>query len=271
MEDEAKTPSVFGGNVNVVNPQNLVAALDESAARDPRGGLADGSDYASFTGKRGVYELGQEKKDADPEELWVVDISRFQDGWICWRGGQAMATRMFPLGTPVATPDMNEHGPFTKDGDGWYQAKAMVLKSVDTGQQIYFKNNSVSGVSEMAKLQKAVVTNLRSGLPSWPVVMLKKESFTAQGHKNFKPVFEIDGWLSNEAMQDLASALEGDSEINMDDLYDKSIKSPVGEIPDNVQEAAADMDMDTGAAPDRTEPAPQQTQATKPVARRKRI
>lgn len=226
MADE-KTPSVFGGGaVSMVNPDQLVKALDESASKDPRGGTADGSDYGSFSGKLGKYSLGQDKADADPEELWVVNISSFQDGWICWRNNSAVATRTYPLGADVPTPDMDEHGPFTNDGDGWYQLKAMTFKSIDTGQQVYFKNNSTSGVSEMAKLQKDVVANIRAGLPCFPVISLHKASFTAQGRNNFKPIFKVDGWLSGDAMQKLASAIESEEDFDLDELYEYSAQNP---------------------------------------------
>ena len=221
MADE-KMPSVFGGKTSLVNPDQLLAALEDSAAKDPRGASADGSDYGSFSGKLGKYSLGKDKVDADPNELWLVNVSSFQDGWICWRGNVAVATRMYPLGTPVPSPDLNEHGPFTNDGDGWYQAKAMVFKSIDTGQQIYFKNNTVSGVSEMAQLQKEVIANMRAGLPYWPIISLASDKFTAQGRTNFKPIFKIDGWLSDGAMATLATALKEDAEFDLDDLYEQS-------------------------------------------------
>jgi hypothetical protein len=220
--------SVFGGNVTMLNPDKLAAALGESAAKDPRGAAADGSDYMNFSGKGGRYEIGIEKVDADPEELWVIDISRFEDGWICWKENRPAATRLYPLGENVPTPDMNEHGPFTRDGDGWYQAKSLTARSVDSGQQVYFKNNSVSGVSEFAQLQKAVVARLRTGQPAWPVVSFRKEKFTSKGFNNWKPILAVDGWLNETQLAKLAEFIEDeDSQFDLADLYEASM-SPNG-------------------------------------------
>lgn len=235
MSNEVAKTSAFGGNVAMMNPTQLADAMDQSAAKDPRGGGADGSEYLNFSGKGGRYELGVEKDAVDPDEIWLVDITRFEDGWICWKESKPVATRVYPLGEQVPTPDMQEHGPFTRDMDGWYQLKTMTLKSIDSGRQAYFKNNSVSGVAEFAKLQKAVIARLRAGMPAWPVVMLKMEQFKAQGYTNYKPVLEVDGWLSQEQMPSLLEALESDEEFALEDFYDAA--SPDG---GEAEEAAAE-------------------------------
>jgi hypothetical protein len=219
MSNEVVKP-VFGGGVSMANPEALVNALENSVSNDPRGGSANGCEFLNFSGKGGRYEIGKDKDPMDPSELWVIDVTRFEDGWICWKNNKPVATRLYPLGQPVPTPDMNEHGPFDRDMDGWYQAKAMVARSVDTGRQVYFKNNSVSGVSEFAGLQKQVVERLKTGQPAWPVIMFKMEGFEAKGFKNYKPIFEVDGWLGNEQLEPLLAAMESGADFSIEDFYE---------------------------------------------------
>lgn len=212
------TKSVFGGNVAVTDSAKLLEALTESAARDPRGS-ASGADYMNFSGKVGRYEIGKDKVDVDPEEVYLINIASFEDGYICWKDGKPVATRLYPMGTPIPPLDRSEHGPFVKEGDGWQDAKSLVARSIDTGNSVYFKNNSVSGVSEFASLQKQVMARLRTGQPSWPLVQFGKEPFTAKGFKNFKPVFNIVGWLSDEACVKLGEIFEDEeAEIDLDEL-----------------------------------------------------
>ncbi len=220
----------------MLNPEKLAQALGESAAKDPRGASADGSDYMNFSGKGGRYEVGQKKEDVDPDEAWVVDVSRFEDGWICWKENRPVATRLYPLGQEVPSPDTNEHGPFTREGDGWYQAKSMILRSIDTGQQVYFKINSVSGVSEFASLQKAVVARLRTGQPAWPVVNLRKEKFSAKGYTNWKPIISIDGWLAEPQLAKLSELIEGEEDFDLADLYAEAMSPNGGSVTDQSED-----------------------------------
>lgn len=221
MGNEVEKAGVFGGRVGMVNPNALKEAMANSASADPRGAAADGSDYMNFSGKRGVYEIGKEKRDTQKDELWLVNVPAFEDGWICWKGGRVLANRLVPLGQPIPQVDMNEHGPFDKDGDGWSQAKSMTIRSIDTGQQCYFKINSVSGVSVFAALQKEITQRLMAGQPYWPVIGLGRESFTAQGYKNYKPVITVDGWLSDEQVMNELPAIFADdnAEIDLEAMY----------------------------------------------------
>ena len=102
---------------------------------------------------------------------------------------------------PVVEPDPDEFAPFdTNRGDGWYKARGFTIKSIDTGQQGYFKSNSVSGVSSMSELQDSFSERANVGDAAWPMLHLKREQFTAQGFKNFKPIFEVVGWLNTDQL-----------------------------------------------------------------------
>ena len=198
--------TVFGGSVNVTDMKALAAKAQESAQNNPRSGAPNGSEFLNFSGKRGVYKIGKDERIVQSDEYWVVDVTGFEEGFICWKGGKPASTRMANIynGVPVVQPGSDELGPFnTEKGEGWFQAKAFVVKSCDNGQQGYLKINSVSGVSAMAELMGAFSERAAGGLPCWPVITLDVEEFEAQGFKNFKPVFEVATWLDNDQLAEL--------------------------------------------------------------------
>lgn len=253
--------NVFGGKVGMVNTEALKQSMAQSAALDPRGGGADGSDFMNFSGKHGNYQIGKDKRDTNKEELWLVNAASFEDGWICWKGGKPVATRLYAIGQPVPQPNMEEFSPFnTKAGDGWFQAKAMTVKSFDHDQQAYFKINSVSGVSVFAELQKEITQRIMVGQPFWPVISFDRATFEAQGMKNFKPVITIDGWLSTQQVSTVLPPIFSDENASLDleALY---------EAADTDAAIPAPTDRETDEAVT-AEDVPEAEQ--KPVARRRR-
>jgi hypothetical protein len=221
MADD-KAMTVFGGKVNVADVRTLAQKAAEAAHNNPRGGAPNGSDYINFSGKRGVFTIGTDNRKIESDELWVIDVASFEEGWVCWKGGRPAATRLQNIynGVPVMAPDMNELGPFDdRKGEGWFQAKAWVMKSLDNDQQGYFKLNSVSGVSAMAELMGEFSSRAAQGLAPWPVVALDVEEFESQGYKNFKPKFDVLAWLETEQLMAIASG-----EAAIDDFLDPDEK-----------------------------------------------
>lgn len=210
--------------MQVKDMQSLAQKAQQAASNNPRGGAPNGSDYMNFSGKRGILQIGQDKRQVNSDELWVVDVTSFEEGWVCWKGGQPAANRLSNIytGVPVPQPDFNEFGPFdTNRGDGWFQAKAMVMKSLDNDQQGYFKINSVSGVSEMADLFGKFSQKAAAGLPAWPVVSVSSEPFTSNGFQNYKPIFNVQAWLSDEQLQSLATG-----DVDLDEILDGGGEAP---------------------------------------------
>ena len=221
MSNEVST-KVFGGGISVKDMASLAQRAQSAAQNNPRGGAPNGSDYMNFSGKQGRFTIGQEKREIYPDELWLVDVLSFEEGWVCWKGGQSPSSRMANIynGVPVEQPDPEELGPFDRSkGDGWYQAKAMVLKSGDNGQQGYLKINSISGVSEMAELMGSFSERAATGAPCWPVVRLEKEQFESQGFKNFKPKFNVVAWLTNDQIEELADGADLDDVLEEAEGY----------------------------------------------------
>jgi hypothetical protein len=206
--------SPFGKPVALTNAQAMATAVAASAQQGAIGSAPDGSVYLNFTGKRGVYEFGREKEDLDASEIWLVNIASFEDGYVCWKGGKTAATRMANIysGVSIPAPASDEMGPFNSaQGEGWFQAKSMVLRSVEADdRQAYWKINSKSGVAVFADLLGQVAERLRAGMPAWPLIKLGKEKFEAQGQKNYKPVVTVYGWLSDAACGELAANPDAD-------------------------------------------------------------
>jgi hypothetical protein len=231
MEMNMSNVAIFGGGggkVALNDTKAMKAALDNSVQDDPRGSDEDGV-YINFSGKRGLYEIGADKNNADPDEIWLVNIGSFQTGWICWKGGRPVAKRMASIyGAPTAVPDMDEHGPFNAgNGEGWSIAKSMVLRSLDSGVQGIFTTNSKSGVSSLVGIQKEISEKIGEGSAAWAVVHLQKEAFTAQGNKNFKPVFPIYGWLGDAQVTELSTMDTVTSEI-IDELLSDAEEGVMG-------------------------------------------
>jgi hypothetical protein len=225
MSNEVAKRNVFGGTLSVANSAALASKIAESAQNDPRGGAGD-SEYLNFSGKRGVYAMGPNQDSIDADEKWLVNVMSFEDGYVAWKGGQPAGNRMANIYSEVRipAPDPDEGGPFDSNkGEGWFQAKAMTIKSLESGRQGYFKINSVSGVSALAQLQKEVAGRIGSGQPAWPVVQLDVERFESQGYKNYKPVFNIYGWIGDEQIAELAENEDAD----IDDLI-AAANGPVG-------------------------------------------
>lgn len=213
--------SIFGGKPLSINTEDMGALAEKaqtSAQSGARQGAPDGSQYLNFSGKRGIATLGSgnDAETITDDERWLVNVHSFEDGFVCWKSQKPHSVRMANIytGTPVAAPAADEGGPFDPaKGEGWFQAKAMVLRSVDEdGRQGYFRINSVSGVGSFSELQDAFAARASQGLAAWPIVRITIEKFESQGFTNYKPVFAIDGWLDNEQVQRLA---EGE---DIDDL-----------------------------------------------------
>lgn len=253
MGNDVAKASPFGGKVTTVNTADLAKKAAEAAANNPRGGAApDGSTYANFSGKRGRFEVGtgESKRTIEGDEWWLLNVASFQEGWVCWQGGRPTAKRMANIYNepPVPQPTVDEQNEVRqsgKDGDGWFAAKAWVMKSLDDGTQAYFLNNSVSGVSEMADMMKAFSERAQGGMPAWPIFQCQMEEFSAQGYKNFKPKFVIVGWLGDEQVAKLAQDEKGDL-----DIEDLIAEAAAGQAPkvEKTKDSPPEGDKETGGS-----------------------
>ena len=222
--------TVFGGSFPAKATASLAGALKKSGNTNSRAG--EGS-YLNFSGKTGRYALGQDGPDLTGEELFMVNIAGFEEGYICWKGGKPEALRLANISDePIPAPGTDELGPF-QGSDGWNPCKAMTVKDLATGKQYQFKTNSKSGLSVFADFTETIGERAGNGEASWPIISLSAESFVAQGNKNYKPVITIDGWVSDE---ELANVFEDDG-VGVDDLAPLYLASDNVESSEPAEEA----------------------------------
>ena len=229
--------TLFGGNNKIAlkNAKSMVNALKGAAAEGAGTDLPDGGVYVSFSGKMGRYSIGQDKQDANPDEIWLVNVLSFEAGWICWKGGSPAAKRMQSIFEgPAPTPDFSEHGPFNvQAGEGWHSMKAFMMRSLDRGMQGYFSTNTKSAVREFAKLEGEIARRLEEQLPCWPVIQLHKEQFTAKSQKNYKPILTVVGWLGIAQVNHLATLGSNDEIAEaIDDLLNEAAEDERNGVPD---------------------------------------
>ena len=200
-QDEAPREGVFGPLVTIDEGERLLAAMEDTA---DEGGRAGDLSYMSFSGKRGLYSIGVDKREPGTQEPFLVAVTSFELGYMCWKDGKPVSKRMAKITQPkIAEPDPDEFGPF-KQGDGWSKARGITVKSLENEEQCYFTINSKSGVASLSDLQREVMARMKAGQDCWPIIYFGEEEFEAQGHKNFKPVFDVVQWVSTEQVQALA-------------------------------------------------------------------
>lgn len=249
-----KLPALFGGApVALKNASNMANALRGAAQEAAGTQLPDGGVYVNFSGKMGKYSIGQDSEDADPNEVWLINVYSYEAGWVCWKGGQAVAKRFASVyGKPVDEPNLAEHGPFnTGNGEGWFRAKAFMMRSLDNGRQGYFATNTKSALREFAKVEGEIARRLEEGLPCWPIIQLKKEQFTAKGQKNWKPILEVYGWLGMKQVQQLATMELAEISGAIDDLIAQADDDEANGVSDTTMsdpDAADDFDYGEEAA-----------------------
>ena len=227
--------SIFGGNVKLPDVGSLVDKAEESAQKGARGAAPNGAEYMNFSGKTGRMVVGADKRLVGPDELFLVNVMSFEDGWVCWKNNSPVAIRMENIYSDkaVAMPDTDEFGPFNaNNGEGWRPSKAMVLRSLDTDSDVYWRIDSKSGVSVQAGIIADFAERAKSGQPSWPVVAFDVEEFVAQGKTNFKPVINYEYWLTSDQLELLA---------NEDMTLDEIAASGTEEITNADKEEAIDV------------------------------
>ncbi len=190
--DLVKAP--FGGVIDLADDRALLAQMQETA---DVGARMEGVMFGSFSGKKGVYSLGTDKREPGEDEPFLVAIPLFRVGYTCWKGGKPVAQRMAGLREPkVMEPTDDEFGPFDdRKGEGWHLTRSFGCRSLETGEELSFSNNSKSGVAGIAALQKSIMERIAEGKPAWPIIYFGREEFESQGFKNYKPTFEVTKWL----------------------------------------------------------------------------
>lgn len=194
----------------------MMEAADDASTGSGAGGVVD---FLSFSGKYGTYKIGRKGDALDPDEPFIVEPRMFSRGWICWKGGKPVGRHQWQAADKskaIAREDLEDHGPYSDDKDGWKEQLGMGLISTDgKNTPVSFSVNSKSGVNAIADFVKEVGTRMRDNDPSMPVITFGIEEFEAQGNKNFKPVFNVDVWADRPSV---GAFIEGS--LTFEDLLD---------------------------------------------------
>ncbi len=199
-------------NLPAVDGGELANALAE-AADDATTGAGGNRDYLTFSGKTGQYRLGREGADIDPDQLYLVEPRTFIGGWVCWKDSKRVDQIEWSVykaaEQAVDVDDLEDHGPYRKNsGEGWRKMLGLGLISCDAMKsQLKFSSNSKSGRNSIGDLMKSIAARAVAEEPSLPLIYFDSVTFEAQGAQNYKPVLQIDTWVT----RDSASAYIGGS------------------------------------------------------------
>ena len=178
----------------------LANALSE-VADDASSG--SGINYLSFSGKTGLYALGRDQDEINPEQLYMVGPQTFVGGWVCWKGSKPIDRIEWSVlrahEQAVAKEDLKDYGPYRESaGEGWQQLLGFQAITMDALRgEIKFSATSKSGRNAIAGLMKEIGARAAAGEPHIPLISFDAVVFEAQGQKNFKPVLGVETWVTN--------------------------------------------------------------------------
>jgi hypothetical protein len=188
----------------LVAPSELASALQESAD-DATSSGGSGINYLSFSGSTGIYGLGPNKDEIDPDQLYLVGPQTFVGGWLCWKDSKRVGHVEW-LATEakhkaVARGDLEDHGPYRENaGEGWKQMLGFQLITMDNlKSEIKFSHTSTSARNSIGDLMKEIGARAGAAEPHIPLICFDKTTFDAQGFTQFKPVLFVEAWVTNEA------------------------------------------------------------------------
>jgi len=217
MAEEKKGGSLVSAAQNLpVDRESMAAALKSSQDDNSTGG-AGSMEYMSFSGKRGRYALGRDKKEPEADAVYILEPTLAVEGWECWKGSRPVKKHEWSLyeraGKRIRYDDLEDYGPYdTSANEGWKQTLGISFFDVDAPEtQIKWTINSVSGRGVMSNFNGMVADDIMEGGDGVAVFTLGVEPFEAQGQRNEKPVIdvlafvtraEVEAWLESEGTVD---------------------------------------------------------------------
>ena len=210
---------VSGNELPVLSDDALADAIEQAQQTTGEGNRdTTFTQYLSFSGKTGLYALGKDRDDIDPEALFLVEPMTFTDGWICWKSSKPVDRvewNYLDQGRAVGEGELPDHGPNNAArGEGWSSLLGLGCVSLDKEMtQIKFSSNSISAKNSISDLHNEIKDRARRGEAQIPVIHFDKQQFEAQGAKNWKPKFVVEAWVTRESAGAYASG-----GLTLDDL-----------------------------------------------------
>jgi hypothetical protein len=209
-----------------ISADAMADALQDTVAESQTG--SQGLTYLNFSGKKGVYSLGRDKDDVDPEAIFALEPQSVVRGWQCWKGSKPIDKVEWSVfgGKAVGEEELTDHSPYkTQLGEGWKKMVGFGVIATDrSGMQIKFTTDSVSGRNAVSGLLDELAKRARSGTDHIvPLMSFDREEFKAQEQTNFKPKFVVHTWATREQIAALlAGVFTTDDVIN-----DKAVTAAV--------------------------------------------
>jgi hypothetical protein len=206
----ALTQYLGNADLPAISEQDMAGALAEVS--NESGNSAGMFDYLSFSGKSGQYSLGRKRENVDTEQLYIMDPLSVIAGWTCWKASKPIAKHewsVYNKNARIEEGQLEDHAPYnTKAGDGWAEMRGFSCFPCDQIKgQVNFTTTSKSGRNAVYDLTNDIAKRAAAGEPTLPVFYFESESFVAQDMKNFKPKFEVEAWVTRDAVQ---SYVDGD-------------------------------------------------------------
>lgn len=166
--------------------------------------------FLRFSGKNGDYTYGADQEELDHGWKGAVNIAQTAKlGWICWKDSEVMGEDLTLVMEGKATPksQLEEHGPYEDDEDGWSEQFSVEVVELGSGEQMTFKNSSKSGLRAFGALLNAYGKAIQKGQNLGddgeeliPVVEFEATEFTPKNGKKkdkaYAPKFTIVEWIS---------------------------------------------------------------------------
>jgi hypothetical protein len=226
---------------NELTTRNENAVANNGASGNPflsaassLGGGNDGLTFAGFSGKTGDYTYGAEKEELDDGWEGAVNMNSAKQGHICWKDSEVVGEDMTRIldGNPTPKSQLEDHGPYDDDDDGWQQQISFEVAVLEgggdaEGEKLLLKNSSKSGLRAFGNLLAAYGKAIQKGQnigddgeDLLPIVKFEATEFTPKGAKKkekaYAPKFTIVGWIS-EAELDEKYGGENDASNYEDD------------------------------------------------------
>ena len=190
-----------GQDLMEMGPEAMGQALLDDAG-DAGGGEGG---FINFSGKRGEYFYGRDRTDLDLDDRYVINAYSLGGGWCCWKNSRPVDRVRWSVGKSgeiVAEDDLEDHGPYNeKIGEGWREERMFSCQSLDAELQGTFTTTSVSGCNSVRDLQIKIGKQSQSLEACHPIIRFDMVEFEAQGAKNWKPTFEVLGWVTDDQLQ----------------------------------------------------------------------
>lgn len=203
------------------------AAKFRSAVLD---NVGTGGAILKYSGKTGVFSHRDEVVEHGSRLAFM--LSHAEEGWVCWKGGKIVDRRWRKLLSrmpKILEDDLPDHGPFSREGEGWTQAVRVTVRRLEDGMQFELMFSSKSGISTLMQLFADYVTKARMkeeapGVFKTPIVEIGAEPFTTQkaAGRIWAPRLTIVDWMGQAEIDELMAQYE----VTTEDEYEAEPEPP---------------------------------------------